>query len=308
MKLAKKWIVIDVIILMLLAAFFSGKILDQQAQTVVEKMYVRDADGIIKGLESKAVVHHYPNALLLLHGFGGSPEVFNDFIAAAEPNNKFDIYAPLLPYHGRNLQTFAEFNNEKIVKFVADDIKKLSQQYKNVTVLGFSYGGALLVELLKRNAIPANVKLILYAPSVYIKSNNFAGDLLLNTYSLWRKYCNYAALGCHAVSYRSGDSYARDFLEHQKTLRYVVSPAVKQLYEFDDSNRKYFAQIDHPFDLIMAHDDNHMSYAQIANICHVDHGCVLHAFPSGKHYLLLGKYKNEFNNLVVNIVRKNSNV
>jgi len=306
MKLTKKWIYTSALVTVLLAILGAGKILDWQAEQIVEKLYPRDQQGIIKGLESISIKRQYSAALLLLHGFGSSPAVFAEMIDTAK-KQKLDIYAPLLPYHGRNLQTFAQLDNEEVVQYAADDIYKLSRQYSQVTVLGFSYSGAILIELLKRNLIPTNVQIILYAPGVYIKGNNTNGDLLLNTYSAWRDYCNYPALGCDMRSNASGDDNAKEYFMNEKSFGYVVTPAVKQLYKMDSDNRNYLSKIQQPFYLIMARDDNRISYEEVAKACKNRSNCRLHIFPSGRHYLLLSKYKRDFNGLVTQIATNKSN-
>ena len=119
-----------------------------------------------------------------------------------------------------------------------------------------SYAGALTLKLLNQEKLPPNVKVILLAPALFIKENNLWGNFKLYTYGLWRDYCNYPQLGCQFPGYGSGDASARTYLAKAMNLRYLVIPALKQLFQFDRQNRTLLSTTKHAFSVIIAKDDN----------------------------------------------------
>lgn len=291
-----------IFILLLLSLFLGvGKLLDLEDERVIQQFYFRDKDGVINGLQSIVVDHHHDKALVLIHGFLQSPTFFKDLIDDLKQNNTFDIYAPLLPYHGQNLQQAKNFNNEVIVNYIKQYIDQIAKQYKTVTVVGYSYGGVVLVQLASQQQLPKNINLVLYAPGLFVQTNNLQGNLILYSYGLWRDYCNYDALGCGSPVYDSGDEAAKPLIDKEVGLRYEVIPAIKQLYKFDSQNRDALAKITIPYDLIIATDDNRISYEALKLACMANQPyCHFYPFTSGKHLLHWGKRKKEFEALLLN--------
>ena len=95
--------------------FILGRCLDKEAQRVVNQFYPKDEQGIIIGNESVEITHPgNRKAIILFHGFLDSPRVYTKVLEKLETLSiNTDIYAPLLPFHGRNLETAAKLNNRE---------------------------------------------------------------------------------------------------------------------------------------------------------------------------------------------------
>jgi pimeloyl-ACP methyl ester carboxylesterase len=292
------WILFILLILALIK--ISGKWLDKDAEKYVDQLYPRDAQGVTQGLQTITVIGQHEKTILILHGFFESPADFSDVIQDIKKRVPADIYAPLLPFQGRNLATAALFSAPVVSAYVNSYIDNLALHYKSVIVVGHSFGGALLVNLARQKKLPVNVQLVLYAPAIFIGSNDFAGRVKARVYNVWRDYCNYPLLGCRLPNYASGDAAARPYFDEEKTLRYVVAGAIMQLYAMDLTNRAYLPQIDRPYAVIMAEDDNRVSFAEQEKACFANKNfCTLYAFRGGRHFLHWGKNKTAFENLLV---------
>ena len=296
----KKYIIILLLVSFSALGLFIGKLLDLEAERVVTQLYERTPDGIILGLGEKSYENHHKKAVILIHGFLESSEVYDDYLEQLKVLDQLDVYVPLLPFHGRDLQSAAHFSNRKISDFLADYIGKIAATHKTVTVVGVSYGGAQLISLDKEGRIPDNARIVLYAPAAYIISNTTSGKLKVYAYSLFRNYCNYEFLGCSYPVLDSGDAAAREFLINEKNLRYKVLSAVKQLYALDDQVRDHLAEMNCPYDLIIAKDDNRVSYSDLNRVCQQNDFCTALVYESGKHVIHAGRHKED---LLQHIVR-----
>jgi len=92
---------------------------------------------------------------------------------------------------------------------------------------------------------------------------------------------------------------AREFLEKEKTLRYRVIPAIKQLHDLDSNVRDYFKEMARPYNLIVSKDDNRVSFRQLQAICNQQKFCTFYAFDAGKHLTNLGKQSQRFTDLII---------
>jgi len=54
-----------------------GWLLDGEAERVVQQLYPRTPDGIIKGLGPIAITNRHAQAVILIHGFQNSPEMYS---------------------------------------------------------------------------------------------------------------------------------------------------------------------------------------------------------------------------------------
>lgn len=294
--------------LLLLFFFFlliilSGKILDQEAERVVNQLYIRDQNGVIKGLEPYPSVKHYSQALLLLHGFQSSPDTWNELIQDIAPKIKADIYNPLLPFHGKDLKTLSHFDMNILKKSLQQTIEKLSKEYQLVTIVGFSLSGALMAELAYEKVLPKNTRIVLYNPSLFLKDNTLFRRLQMHAYLVWRQYCNYPSLGCTFPHYESGDHSTKAKIEEQKNLQYDVVPAALQVYHLDLKSRDILAQIPTPFDLIISKDDNYLNYVDQEKACETNASCHLISFDAGKHIIHWGEQKVKFENLILDKIK-----
>jgi esterase/lipase len=297
-------------IFLFLLLFFVGlgKFLDLENERIINQLYLRNKDSVIEGVESREIIHGNENAVIIIHGFMDSPWDFTDLIDTLQKDVTVDIYAPLLPFHGKNLETASAFNPSEIKNSLENYLKTIASKYKSVTALGHSFGGTILINLAASNKLPQNIHLILYAPAIFIKENNFINRLNLTLYKLWRKYCNYPELGCSFPHYASGDTASKQYFDKEKTLRYVVIPATLELYQFDLENRSLFSKINRPFHLIVAKDDNRISFEEQEFLCEKNRNfCNFHPFDTGKHFIHWGKNKKPFEELLISLIKNNKN-
>jgi esterase/lipase len=302
-KTSKLPIILSIIITALICLWFSGRLLDWEAERVVQQLYLRDQQGIIQGLQSIAIEKkNATTALVLIHGFMDSPAIFADVAHDIANKSNLAVYAPLLPAHGRNLQAAAKLDNEIVNNYLQQYLAELAKQYQKLTVVGFSYGGAMVANLAYNNKLPNNAQIILLSPAIYIRSNNFTGNLKAQVFHLWRNYCNYPGLGCRFPAYGSGDTVAKPMFDKEKTLRYNVASAVAELYKFDDANRYAINHIHKPYSVIMAADDNRIDYEREKTAClNNKQYCTFYSFPTGKHMFFWGADKLNLENLLIKL-------
>lgn len=294
---------IFVIVSILGMAHILSKELDKKAEIATNNTYERNENGIIIGAESISYQAQKQQAIIFIHGFASTPRVFTSLINDLKNKANSDIYAPLLPYNGRDLQTLSQTDNQVVLNYLEKIISSFAKIYKKITIVGLSYGGAQLTKLVADNKIPENATIVLYAPGFYITANNFLQRNFAKIYKTWRNYCNYKILGCGFPNYESADSTAKPQFAIQKDFSYLDIPAVITMFEFDLQNRDLIKQIQRPFNIIIAEDDNRVSYPKIKNDCNINNKyCKLYTFPSGKHIIHWGKNKQKFEELLLKIL------
>ena len=273
-----------------------------EAVRTVKQLYVRNSKGIIVGDESiKMTKYGHQNAIIFIHGFLNSPREFLEIMDKMNGHVKADMFAPLLPYHARDLSEAAKLKNKDISQFVETRLIAWSKRYQSVTVVAHSYGAAILSQLSIQHRLPKNIHFILYAPAIHISVNTQENRIRNFFYHLWRNYCNYELLGCE-VSYDSGDAYAKIKIEEERSMLYKIASSVQQLFSLDLDLRGQLAKMDRPFSIIIAKDDNRISYDAIASECKSDNKqCRLYTFENGSHMIHYGYHQDEFINLIKQI-------
>ena len=91
---------------------------------MAHKEYVRHTDG------SKAV--------LLIHGFLGSPEHFNEFIKCIPED--YGVYNVLLEGHGKSVKDFAKASMNGWKKQIEKTAAELTSKYSQIYIIGHSMG------------------------------------------------------------------------------------------------------------------------------------------------------------------------
>ena len=131
--------------------------------------------------------------IIIVHGVPCVPADYFDIAHTAALNLDCDVYVPLLAYHGRPIQELTNVNLEILKNQLIQDIKYvLDHGYEKVLCIGHSFGAALLADLSLNDAFKADrdrVKLILYAPSIYIHLNKFK-KCILYCFAAIKKYLN----------------------------------------------------------------------------------------------------------------------
>lgn len=98
--------------------------------------------GIITGAETIDLQEESSHGVLLLHGFGDTPQTLgllaHDLHAAG-----FGVRAPLLPGHGRTVESFIASRRSHWLRFADEELSMMQERYATVSVAGLSMGGAL---------------------------------------------------------------------------------------------------------------------------------------------------------------------
>ncbi len=114
---------------------------------IEEKTTPRDeTTGIVHGSEEVRVERGAPDAVLLIHGLYGSPADFGDLPKALESQG-FDVFAPLLPGHGRVPDALDSVWAEDYRKAVRAAFDALAATHRRVSVVGGSMDAALALTL-----------------------------------------------------------------------------------------------------------------------------------------------------------------
>jgi carboxylesterase len=122
-------------------------------------------DGIIAGAGPIAREGTGGRAVLLLHGFGDTPQTLH-YLADALHAAGYTVRAPLLPGHGRTLDDFRATRAKQWIAAAREAYAELSAAFGPSPIVGLSMGGALGIVLAAETpTIPA---LALVAPYVSI--------------------------------------------------------------------------------------------------------------------------------------------
>jgi carboxylesterase len=120
-------------------------------------------DGVVIGAQSIEWDAAGPNAALLLHGFGDTPQTLA-YIAADLHARGWTVRVPLLPGHGRTIREFARSRAQDWIAAARRELAAIQMRSNVVAVVGLSMGGALATILAaESHGIAA---LVLVAPYV----------------------------------------------------------------------------------------------------------------------------------------------
>ncbi len=137
------------------------------------------ADGIVPGAGAIAL-DGGERAVLLLHGFGDTPQTL-ERLARALYANGWTVRAPLLPGHGRTLEAFHASRGAEWTATARDAFDRLRATHDRVAIVGLSMGGALATSLAVAVGARA-VTLVLLAPFLGVATS---GRLLTAAWPLW---------------------------------------------------------------------------------------------------------------------------
>ena len=174
------------------------------------------AADIIAGAETIDLVGPGPCGVLLLHGFGDTPQTFG-FLAKHLHSAGFGVRAPLLPGHGRSVQAFIGSRRGQWLAFARQEFAEFRGRYGTVGLAGLSMGGAIAAILAAENQdVPA---LVLIAPYLGMRLDYRAASA---SYWLWGPIVGTAR--------SNSPSSIRDPVEREKNLGYGVYTG-RLLYE-----------------------------------------------------------------------------
>src|SRR5437773_10361434 len=123
----------------------------------------RDADTnlILKGAETIDLQEEGSHGVLLLHGFGDTPQTLS-LLARRLHKAGYSVYAPLLPGHGRTMEAFNRSGADQWIDAAKQAMLSTGERSDGISVVGLSMGGALAVLLAAEDH--ATSALVLIAP------------------------------------------------------------------------------------------------------------------------------------------------
>lgn len=135
------WLVIP------LALFLVGcRLLTNHLVAVEERSSPRDAKtGILVGAEDRWLgPADSPGAVLMVHGFVGAGNNFND-LPERLAERGWRVHVMRLPGHGTTPHDFEQTSAEELIRAVRWELASLRSHYQHVVVISHSMGGALSV-------------------------------------------------------------------------------------------------------------------------------------------------------------------
>lgn len=168
-------------------------------------------DGIVAGAAPIALRGTGSRAVLLLHGFGDTPQSLRH-VAAHLHSAGISVHAPLLPGHGRTPREFDAVTAEELVDAARHAWEAVRDDASEAAIVGVSMGGAIAAILSSEEPSPA--ALVLIAP--YLEMGGLAR---------WSTMFHWA-WGWTGPFVRSGGTRSiRDPVERDRSLSYGIVTA-----------------------------------------------------------------------------------
>lgn len=183
-------------------------------------------------------------AVLLLHGFGDTPQTLS-YLAPVLHRAGFTVHAPLLPGHGRSMEDFKASSADEWLDASRTALRALSAEYGSVGVCGLSMGGALAILLAaEQRDIRA---LTLIAPYVAMPLSLTVAAVL---YRLWGPFVG--------VVEARGEASIQDKAEQAKNLGYgeTTGRLLNQLWRLGRHARRAAPDVRVPTLVIQSREDN----------------------------------------------------
>ncbi|HUR91138.1 MAG TPA: alpha/beta fold hydrolase [Gemmatimonadaceae bacterium] len=207
----------------------------------------RPIAGLIPGAEPIELRGAGDSAVLLIHGFGDTPQTFA-YVAAGLHAAGFSVKATLLPGHGRSVDEFVRSRAVEWVAYARAEYEAMTASYKAVGLCGLSMGGAIATIIAA--GAPRLPALALLAPYVGMPPVLATAAVL---HRLW---------GPLAGQFKaSSDLSIRDPEERAKNLAYGVTTggAIRQLFELTRLARKAIPFVQAPTLIMQSRLDNRVS-------------------------------------------------
>lgn len=239
---------------LLLAAAVTAGLLRLRAMRRAEHAYAQrrppNVNGVVPGAEGFTLEGNTGHALLLLHGFGDTPQTLR-YLGGRLHVAGFTVHAPLLPGHGRGLRDFATASADDYIEAARRELARLRERASWIGVVGLSMGGALAARLV---AEAGDVRVLaLLAP--YLTPPR-AVSLVGRTAPLWSVVTPY-------IAGRAGDASVHDPAARDSSYAYGVFPprAVRALCATAAAGRRALPSITVPTLVVNSREDNRIPLA-----------------------------------------------
>ena len=239
---------------LLLAVAVVAGLLRRRAARRVERAYADrrppNDNGVVPGAEGFTLDAHTGRALLMLHGFGDTPQTLR-YLGGRLHAAGFSVHAPLLPGHGRGLRDFASASAEDYADAARRELAWLRARAPWVGVIGLSMGGAIAARLV---AGSDDVRVLaLLAP--YLTPPR-AVALVGRTAPFWSVVTPY-------FTGRSGDASVHDPVARDSSYAYGMFPprALRALCATAAAGRRALPSITVPTLVVNSREDNRIPLA-----------------------------------------------
>ncbi len=221
-------------------------------------MSPQDRTGVRAGAETIDLQEGNSRGILLLHGFGDTPQTLQ-LLASALHTAGFDVRAPLLPGHGRSVSDFMSSRRREWLACAREELRVMQQKNQTVAIVGLSMGGALAAILAAEN--PDTRALALLAPYLDMPATH---KLASATFWMW---------GGNTARKSSSPGSIRDPAERVKNVGYGVYSGrlLYELWRLAATARKSLARIEAPTLIMQSRTDPRIS-ASIAERAYADLG------------------------------------
>lgn len=244
------------LILPLLAAIPIVLIAREIGRRVVEARHARrfrfDESGIIAGASGIDATATGSVGVLLLHGFGDTPQAFSA-MASALQSRGLAVRAPLLPGHGRTIPEFARTDAAAWLAEATRAYDEMAGRHDRVVIIGLSMGAAIGA-ILAGGRPPSLAAFIALAPYIVVAPR-------VRRLARHRWLIHALAPWLPAEDGRS----IRDDAARAVSLGYgmVSAPLLHELASIADRARQALPQIEAPTLVIMSRDDNRVDAAAV---------------------------------------------
>jgi carboxylesterase len=202
-----------------------------------------DAAAVRKGAETIDLQEEGSHGVLLLHGFGDTPQTLA-LLARRLHKAGYSVLAPLLPGHGRTMDAFTRSRADEWINAARSSFVEMRDRGNGISVAGLSMGGALAV-LLAAEARDVSA-LALIAPYLGMPR---ALRLAAATHWLWGRLAG-------ELNGRSPRSI-HDPIEREKNLAYgaVTGRTLHELSKVMARARKALPQVTAPTLIVQSRED-----------------------------------------------------
>ena len=202
---------------------------------------------IVKGAEPIDLREEGSHGVLLLHGFGDTPQTLSLF-AKHLSKAGLGVFVPLLPGHGRSMTEFASSRADDWIRAAEDAYIEMRGRYRAVSISGLSMGGALAVIVAARYHDISS--LVLFAP--YLGMPRWL-QAAAKTHWVWGRIAGQVSAGSPLSIH--------DPIEREKNLAYgqVTGRTLHELARVVGRARRALTSVEAPTLIIQSREDPRIS-------------------------------------------------
>ena len=271
---------------------------DRLLETIHRSSKPFDTSGVVLGEGPIEIKRNGSTALIIIHGYTSSPSRFYHLINYLKSDTPdVDIYAPLLPFHGKGLEEFKALNNEEIEKFVKAFLDQKEKEYKKLVVIGESYGALILADILQTPNLYPDVKFIFSSPGFFLNCNSAWQRAQIFVASKFMDYCP----SCYGPY--TTDEFSAVHARFAQKHGVVCFKSFAELLKMDQKASDALGRIKRPYTVIASKDDDVVDVTKIENVCAKNPNCTAFIFPDGGHFVHWGKYSEEYKEYLLKQLR-----